>query len=58
MKSLSQVDPFAEGRKSPSPEQRKQLFQKKQQQLEEQEKQKLWELNLVEFLNSEKNRSD
>ncbi len=48
MEHLSQIDPFAEGRKTPSPEQRKRLFQKKQQQLQEQEQQKQHELRLVE----------
>jgi len=48
MEHLSQIDPFAEGRKSPSPKQRKQLFQKKQQQLQEEEQQKQIELKLME----------
>jgi len=48
MKHLSQIDPFLEGRKAPSPGERKKLYQKKKQQIQEQKAQQLRDIQLME----------
>jgi len=48
MKHLSQIDPFFEGRKAPSPGERKKLYQQKAQQIQEQKAQQLRDIQLME----------
>ena len=50
MKHLSQIDLFVEGRKAPSPEERKRLYQQKEKQNQEQKAQQLREIQLMEGL--------
>lgn len=47
MEKLSQLNAFSEGRKSPSKEERKQLYWQKQQQQKEERQQQLTALYLV-----------